>query len=233
MRGLPASTAVLRCVDALSVDHQWPTMCLAMKTAMSSSLRRIDSRRARRSCLMARGGSPRRAPLGVWRQIAALNARHMLAGRVASGREVGGHGDLVAQAGAAGGWAGAPQSRGCHRRVVRRQPPLLPGRGQGPGQVRDAACPCGRWHQRAHRRGHPRLLAGRLLPGRRGLRRSGDDRPARRATRPARAAQAQPRDRGLPGRRRPRLSGAALAEAVASQFGVSLHRRTIERARRR
>ena len=31
----------------------------------------------------------------------------------------------------------------------------------------------------------------------------------------------------------PRLSGAALAEAVASQFGVSLHRRTIERARRR
>jgi len=31
----------------------------------------------------------------------------------------------------------------------------------------------------------------------------------------------------------PSLSGAALAEAVASQFGVSLHRRTIERARRR
>lgn len=31
----------------------------------------------------------------------------------------------------------------------------------------------------------------------------------------------------------PRSSGAELAEAVASQFGVSLHRRTIERARRR
>ena len=31
----------------------------------------------------------------------------------------------------------------------------------------------------------------------------------------------------------PALSGADLAEAVASQFGVSLHRRTVERARRR
>ncbi|HEV2810177.1 MAG TPA: helix-turn-helix domain-containing protein [Acidimicrobiales bacterium] len=31
----------------------------------------------------------------------------------------------------------------------------------------------------------------------------------------------------------PARSGADLAEAVASQFGVSLHRRTIERARRR
>ncbi len=31
----------------------------------------------------------------------------------------------------------------------------------------------------------------------------------------------------------PGSSGAELAEAVASQFGVSLHRRTIERARRR
>lgn len=31
----------------------------------------------------------------------------------------------------------------------------------------------------------------------------------------------------------PARSGAELAEAVASQFGVSLHRRTVERARRR
>jgi transposase len=31
----------------------------------------------------------------------------------------------------------------------------------------------------------------------------------------------------------PRLSGAALAEAVARRFAVSLHRRTVERARRR
>jgi len=31
----------------------------------------------------------------------------------------------------------------------------------------------------------------------------------------------------------PGRSGAALVEAVASQFGVSLHRRTVERARRR
>ena len=67
---------------------------------------------------------------------------------------------------------------------------VLPGRGQGAGQVRDAARAPARRGVGDRGRGRARLLPGRVLPGRRGVRAGRDERAARRQTRPPRPGQA-------------------------------------------
>ena len=108
---------------------------------------------------------------------------------------------------------------------------VLPGRGQGAGQVRDAARASGRRGAGDRGGGGARLLPGRVLPGGRGVRagRDGgllDERRGRRGPVKLTAEivefmQAAP----------PPGPGAELAEQVADRFGVRLHRRTVERAR--
>src|SRR5260221_3053 len=61
--------------------------------------------------------------------------------------------------------AAARQSRGGRFAVVHRGRRVLPGRGQGPGQVRDAARPPGRRPAGHRRRRGARLLTRGVLPG--------------------------------------------------------------------
>src|SRR6202035_1989059 len=91
--------------------------------------------------------------------IAATNAGHYtVAGLPSGGR--GGHGERSGPAGRAGaGRAGAPPGRGGDRAAVQLRR-VLPGCGQGAGQVRDAAGAPGRG-----RAGHGGRGGARVLPG--------------------------------------------------------------------
>src|SRR6266851_758423 len=128
-----------------------------------------------------------------------VNARHVIPVVIGWGREVA-HECCSSSAGVGRGRVAPSQSGWCAGGVVRRTGAVLPGRGQGPGQIRDVAGPCGRPGGGEGGGGGARLLAGRLLPGAGGLRRAGDGGAGGRSSWPSR--QGHGGDRGVPGRRR-------------------------------
>ena len=125
----------------------------------------------------------------------ASNTRHVVSVLVTlEACEVNGErGGTTAGAGSVGTAACRPEPG--QRSAVRRVPAVLPGRGQGPGEVRDAACPRGRRGAGDRRGGGSWLLPGRVLSGRRSVRGGRHERPGGRASGPARTAQADPGDR--------------------------------------
>ena len=129
------------------------------------------------------------------------------------------------------GGAAAPKSRRGVRAVVHRRVRLLSGLRQGAGEVRDVAGASGRRPACVGSCCSTWLFAGSVLSGGGGVRSVGDGGAGGRAARPSWPGQAAPGDRGVHPRRR--RVGAQIAEQVAEQFGVRLHRRTIERVRGR
>src|SRR5450755_1293610 len=114
-------------------------------------------------------------------------------------------------AGADRGGAAAREPRGGPRAVVHRGRGVLPGRGQGPGEVRDAARPPGRRKAGHRRRRGARLFARGVLPGASVVLAGGHVGAARRAPRPPRAGETAPGDRGVHPRRRCGLGHAGRA----------------------
>ena len=108
----------------------------------------------------------KRVPITPERHLAdgaAQSSRHIVAAALPS--EVGGHhGKQRARTteGAGSGRAVASATRSGRGPALRRQPPVLPGGGQGPGQVRDAAC--ARGGRLARQRGGPHGTATRARP---------------------------------------------------------------------
>src|SRR5215218_6300964 len=127
---------------------------------------------------------------------AASNSRHfrVLLVACAAGGEAGEPGQPVAGVGGRGAAASAG-GRGDRGTVCARR--VFPGRGQGAGQVRDAARTSARRGVGDHGRGWARLLPGRVLPGGRGVRAGRDEWAARREARPAGPGQAHRADRGV------------------------------------
>ena len=91
-----------------------------------------------------------------------------------------------------------PRARGGDAALFGRRR-VLPGGGQGPGEVRDAAGARGGRGQRDRGRGGARVLTGGVLSGGGGVRTSRDDRAARRAARPTGAGEDHAGDPGVPG----------------------------------
>ena len=127
---------------------------------------------------------------------------------------------------------GAPEPGGGARAPVRLGHGVLPGRGQGAGQVRDAASASGRRQpvtEAAAAHGYSRAAFYLVSASFEQLGMAGllDERRGRRG----------------PVKLRPEIvefiraqaygSGADVADQVAERFGVRLHRRTVERARGR
>src|SRR3954447_12807947 len=139
------------------------------------------------------------SPCGVaqWRDTRGLkySTRDVVVRSVRGGGEADEPGQPVA---GVGGRGAAALAAGRGDRDVVRAGWVLPGRGQGAGQVRDAARASARRGAGDRGRGRARLLPGRVLCGGRGVRAGRDGRAARRETRPAGSGQAHCRDRGVP-----------------------------------
>src|SRR5215212_8356772 len=170
---------------------------------MSSNYRRTVQGCAPHSCRRSRTAQVIRVMERVLRVVllsgatrAASNTRHVmwLFVACAAGGEAGEPGQPVA---GVGGRGAAASAAGRGDRDVVRAGWVLPGRGQGAGQVRDAARAPARRGVGDRGRGRARLLPGRVLPGGRGVRAGRDERAARRETRPARPGQAHRADRGV------------------------------------
>src|SRR5258708_34348153 len=165
-------------ISISSKEHRMPSICCRSSTRSSYWL----ARTARRVKFRTRH--------------AAVNARRMdqlpLACWAGGGRGERGE----PGAGADRGGAAARQPGGGRFAVVLRRRRVLPGRGQGPGEVRDAARAPGRRPAGHRRRRGPRLFARGVLPGAGVVLAGGHVGAARRAARPPRAGEAAPRDRG-------------------------------------
>src|SRR5450755_20579 len=115
----------------------------------------------------------------------------------------GGHGERgEPTAGADRGGSAARQPGGGPLAAVHDGRGVLPGRGQGPGEVRDAALPPGRPAAGHRVRGGARLFARGVLSCAGVLFADGHAGAAGRAARPPRAGEAAPGDRGVHPRRR-------------------------------
>ena len=167
--------------------------------------------------------------LAVFRH-AAVTVRRLWWSWIA--RRAGGEADERSRAavGAGRGRSAPPEPGGGPRPAVHHERGVLPGRGQGAGQIRNAARASGRPATGHRGGGGARLLPGGVLFGVSLVRAARDGRAARRTARAPRAGQVDAGDReficsAAPG------SGAQVAEQVADRFGVRLHRRTVERVR--
>src|SRR3954467_7208028 len=132
----------------------------------------------------------------LWRH-AAVNGRRMWWGCLWCRLGGGGNEPGESMAGTGRVRFGAPEPGGGARAPVRLGHRVLPGRGQGAGQVRDAASASGRRAAGDRGRGGARVLAGGVLPGVSIVRTVGHGRAARRAPRPPRPGETAPGDRGV------------------------------------